>query len=123
MSGRCVLRIVSPALPDDPDSLKDSKCLVSTWLLYRTFDSDLSVVVLSFVGRRVVEAVVGHPRPSLFGHRCTVGVLAGTLRCANPCCVLVGVVTSYVPCARVRDRTSRSCATKKTNILLLPVLP
>ena len=47
-----------------------------------------------------------------------MGVLAGTHRCAteprvtlwqsaNPC-VLVGVVTSCVPCARVR--TSRSCA-------------
>ena len=35
----------------------------------------------------------------------------------NPCCVfvgVVGVVTSYVPCARVRGRTSRSCATEST---------
>ena len=81
------------------------------------------------VGRRLVEAVVvGHPRPSLFGHQCTVGVLAGIYRCAtesrvtlwqstNPCCVcvgVVGVVTSCVPCARVRGRTSRSCATESS---------
>ena len=54
----------------------------------------------------------GHPRPSLFGHGCTVGVLARTHRCAtesrvtlwqsaNPCCVFVGVVTSCAPCALV----------------------
>ena len=73
-----------------------------------------------------MEPVVGHPRPSLFG--CTVGVLAGTHRCAtesgvtlwqsaNPCCVfvgVVGVVTSCVPGARVRGRTLRSCATENT---------
>ena len=64
----------------------------------------------------------GHPRPSLFGHRCTVGVLAGratesrvTLwQSANPCCVFVGVVTSCVPCARVHGRAPRSCATENT---------
>ena len=58
----------------------------------------------------------GHPRPSLFGHRCTVGVLAGTHRCATESeakrqpllCVLVGVVTSCVLCTRVRGRVSRS---------------
>ena len=65
----------------------------------------------------------GRPRPSLFGHQCTVGILAGTHRCAteskvtlwqsaNPCCVFVGVVTSCVPCARVRGRASRTCATE-----------
>ena len=30
-----------------------------------------------------VELVSGHPRPSLFGHQCTVGVLAGTHGCAT----------------------------------------
>ena len=58
----------------------------------------------------------------------TEGVLARTHRCAtesrvtlwqsaNPSCVLVGVVgivTSCVPCPRVRGRTSRSCATENT---------
>ena len=58
----------------------------------------------------------------------TEGVLAGNHRCAtesrvtlwqsaNPCCVLVGVVgvvTSCVPCPRVRGRTTRSCATENT---------
>ena len=90
---------------------------VSTWLLYRTFDSRLVVVWRSFVGGHLVV-----------GHRCTVGVLARTHRSAtesrvtlwqsaNPCCVfvgVVGVVTSCVPCARVRGRTSRSCATENT---------
>ena len=95
---------------------------VSTWLLCRTFDSKLVVVWRSFVGGRLVELVVGHPRPSLFGHRCTVESLPGPTgvplwQSANPCCAfvgVVGVVTSCVPCVRVRGRTSRSCATENT---------
>ena len=65
----------------------------------------------------------GPPTALPVGHRCTVGVLAWTHwcatesrmtlgQCANPCCVLFGVVTSCVPCARAR--TSRSCATENT---------
>ena len=44
----------------------------------------LKTVVLVFLVVhvcRTVDCVVGHPRPFL-GHRCTVGVLAGTHRCA-----------------------------------------
>ena len=33
---------------------------------------------------------------------------------SQPLCVLVGVVTSCVLCARVRGRVSRSCATENT---------
>ena len=65
----------------------------------------------------------GPPTALPVGHRCTVGVLVWTHwcatesrmtlgQCANPCCVLFGVVTSCVPCARAR--TSRSCATENT---------
>ena len=42
-----------------------------------TFDADLSFVVLSFVGRPVVELVSGPPTAFPCGHRCTVGVLPG----------------------------------------------
>ena len=86
---------------------------------------DLVFVVWSVV---VSWSLSGHPRPSLLGHRCTVGVLAGTHRCATesrvtvarhqPLCVLVGVVTSCVLCARFRVRVSRSCATENTYNLL-----
>ena len=38
---------------------------VSTCFLKTCWSQDLVFVVLSFVGRRVVEAVAGHPRPSL----------------------------------------------------------
>ena len=37
---------------------------------------------------------------------------------SQPLCVLVGVVTSCVLCARVRGRVSRSCATENTHTLL-----
>ena len=54
---------------------------------------------------RTVDLVVGHPRPSLAGIGCTVGVLAGTYRCAlmpkvasrlsaNPFCGCWSVVLS-----------------------------
>ena len=86
-----------------------------------TFVLRLVFVVWSVV---VSWSLSGHPRLSLCGHQCTVGVLAGTHPCAtvsrvslwqkaNPCCVFVGVVgvsTSCVPCAHVRVRTSHSCA-------------
>ena len=41
---------------------------------------DLVFVVWSFVES---WSLSGHPRPSLFGHPCTVGVLAGTHQCAT----------------------------------------
>ena len=79
-----------------------------------------------FVCGRLSWSLSGHPRPSLSKHRCTVGVLAGTHRCAtesrvtlwqsaNPCfvcCWSRNVVC--VPSARVR--TPRSCATENTYI-------
>ena len=108
--------------------MQGSRCLSAPGCCIARLTQRLVVVWRSFFGGRLVELVVGHPRPSLFGHRCTVGVLAGTHRCAtesrvtlwqsaNPCCVfvgVVGVVTSCVPCVRVRGRTSRSCATENT---------
>ena len=100
-------------------SLQVSVC---TCFLKARLSQDL---VCRVVCGRLVEVTSGHPRPSLFGHRCTVGVVAGTHLCAtesrvtlwqsaNPCCVFVGVVTSCVPCARVRGRASRSCAPENT---------
>ena len=53
--------------------------------------------------------VVGPLTPSLFGHRCTMG---DSVAKRQPLLCVVGVVTSCVPCARVR--TSRSRATENT---------
>ena len=95
---------------------------VSTLFLETTFVLTLVCVLWSFVCSRLHGGSRATHGPSLFGHRCTVGVLAGTHRCATesrgdsvgktPTLVCVGVVTSCMPCARVR--TSRSCATENT---------
>ena len=84
-----------------------------------TFDSKPVLVLLSFVSGRLVELVSGHPRSSSVQapvyracpcrappvcHR----VQDGSLAKRQPFFVLVGVVTSCVPCARVRGRVSRS---------------
>ena len=93
-------------------SVWESKCMIAPGCCIARLSWGLSLVWRSFVGSFFVEAVVGQSRPSLFGHRCSVGVLAGTHQCAtesrvtlwqsaNPCCVLVGVVTSCVCLALV----------------------
>ena len=91
-----------------------------------TFVLRLVFVVWSVV---LSWSLSGHPRPSLFGHRCTVVSLLGPPEChivqgdsvakRQPLlCVLVGVVTSCVLCARVRGRASRSWQLRVLTLLL-----
>ena len=86
---------------------------------------DLVCVVLSAVVGRVVELVSGHLRPSsveaLVYRGCPCRdppvchrVQGDSVAKRQPFCVLVGVLTSRVLCARVRGHVSRSCATEKT---------
>ena len=67
-----------------------------------------------------MELVAGHPRPSLSGTGVPWVSLLGPTGVPTLLCVVagVGVVTSCVPCARVRGRVSRSCATENTYTLL-----
>ena len=95
---------------------------IGTCLPKARFSQDL-VCRVSCVGRCVVE-LSGQAGPSRVRSHCTRGVLPGPTGChrvqddpvtkSQPLCVLVGVVTSCVPCARVRGRVSRSCATENT---------
>ena len=59
----------------------------------------------------------GCPRTHLCATESRVTLWQG----ANPCCVFVGVVTSCVPCAHIRGRASRSCATENTYIFYLDI--
>ena len=72
-----------------------------------------------------VRRLSGHPRPSsveaLVYRGCPCRdppvchrVQGDSVAKRQPLCVLVGVVTSCVLCARVRGRVSRSCATENT---------
>ena len=95
---------------------------IGTCLLNARLSQDL-VCRVSFVGRYVVE-LSGHPQPSRVRapvYRRSCLDLRGCHRVqddlvtkSQPLCVLVGVVTSCVLCARVRGRDSRSCATENT---------
>ena len=86
--------------------------------------SQALVCRVSFVGRYVVE-LSGHPRPfprtgprvpwvSCLDPRGCHRVQDDPVTKGQPLCVLVGVVTSCVLCARGRGRVSRSCATENT---------
>ena len=62
--------------------LYDSKCMIPP-VAETTFVSRLVCVLLSFVGGRLCGACCGPPVAFPVGHQCTVGVLAGTHRCAH----------------------------------------
>ena len=96
---------------------------IRTCLLKARLSQDL-VCRVSFFGRYVVE-LSSHSRPSRVRApvyrgcpACTHGgchrVQDDPVRKSQPLCVLFGVVTSCVLCARVRGRVSRSCAVENT---------
>ena len=92
-----------------------------------TFVSRLVCVLLSFVGGRLCGACCGPPTAFPVGHRCTVGVLAGTHRCGKAptlLCVVVGVVGVVTSCARVprvsRDVITSGCSSCATEITYTP---
>ena len=80
--------------------------------------------MLSFVGRRLVVIVVGHPRPSLSGTGVPWVSCLKSLVChrvqddpvakSQPVVVLVGVLMWCDSRVRGRGRETRSCATEKT---------
>ena len=99
---------------------------ITTCLLKARLSQDLVFVVLSCVGRHVVELLSGHPRPSRVRTPVYVGGPAWTDRSvtkeATLVCVLDGVVASCVLCARVprvlRDVLTTGCISCATGICL-----
>ena len=93
---------------------------VCTCFLKARLSQDL---VCRVVCGRLVEVTSGHPRPSLFGHRgCPCRdppvcrrVQGDSVATRQPwLCVCWSRDVVCVPCARVRGRASRSCATENT---------
>ena len=81
----------------------------------------LSCVVCRSLGRGAVGPPTAFPRTvrrvplvSCLDRRGCHSVQDDLVTKSQPLCVLVGVVTSCVLCARVRGRVSRSCATENT---------
>ena len=85
------------------------------------------------VGRLVVE-LVGPPTAfpvrapvyrgcSACTHLCATESRVTLWQRANPLLCVVGVVTSCVPCARSRGRTSRSCATEILSVCWIVLEP
>ena len=61
-----------------------------TRFLQARLTQSLSLSCCRLSGVVLVEVASGHPRASPVGHRCTVGVLAGTHRCASESRVTLG---------------------------------
>ena len=89
----------TPCVQNPPQELYDYKCLTAP-VCENTFDSKSVFVWQSFVGSRLVELVVGQPRPSLLGT--SVPWVSGR---DPPVCHRV-LVTS---CGLLRSRSTLMC--------------
>ena len=77
----------------------------------------VSRLVCRVVVGRLAEFVSGHPRPSLLGNRFTVGVLAGTHRCATDSRVTPWQAQTLVVCCWSRDVV---CALRSCSVVFRP---